>query len=141
MDKQVKILVVDDDNNLRETLADLLEIEGYKVYQAGDGKECLDLVASEFYNVILMDYVLEDGISVFMIDRLRMEGDKETVILVNSALMDDEVPAEDLFEHGADGFISSVGFRADNGGARIANALYNYMQLHGRAALTPHSKH
>lgn len=93
------------------------------------------------YDVILMDYVLEDGISVFMIDRLRMEGDKETVILVNSALMDDEVPAEDLFEHGADGFISSVGFRADNGGARIANALYNYMQLHGHAALTPHSKH
>jgi len=55
MDKQVKILVVDDDNNLRETLADLLEIEGYKVYQAGNGQECLDLVSSEFFNVILMD--------------------------------------------------------------------------------------
>ena len=93
------------------------------------------------YDVILMDYVLEDGISVFMIDRIRMAGDKSTVILVNSALMDDEVPAEELFEHGADGFISSVGFRADNGGARIANALYNYMQQHGREALTPHTKH
>lgn len=92
------------------------------------------------YDVILMDYVLEDGISVFMIDRLRMAGDKSTVILVNSALMDDEVPAKELFEHGADGFISSVGFRADNGGARIANALYNYMQQHGREALTPHAK-
>lgn len=92
------------------------------------------------YDVILMDYVLEDGVSVFMIDRIRMAGDKSTIILVNSALMDDEVPAEDLFEHGADGFISSVGFRADNGGARIANALYNYMGQHGRDALTPHSK-
>ena len=29
MEKQVKILVVDDDNNLRETMVDLLEIEGY----------------------------------------------------------------------------------------------------------------
>ena len=43
MDKQVKILVVDDDNNLRETLVDLLEIEGYKVYQAGTAAECLDI--------------------------------------------------------------------------------------------------
>lgn len=92
------------------------------------------------YDVILMDYVLEDGVSVFMIDHIRMTGDKSTVILVNSALMDNEVPAEDLFERGADGFVSSVGFRADNGGARIANALYNYMQQHGRDALTPYSK-
>lgn len=92
------------------------------------------------YDVILMDYVLEDGVSVFMIDHIRMAGDKSTVILVNSALMDNEVPAEDLFERGADGFVSSVGFRADNGGARIANALYNYMQQHGRDALTPYSK-
>lgn len=92
------------------------------------------------YDVILMDYVLDDGLSVFMMDRIRMAGDKSTVILVNSALMDDEVPAEELFEHGADGFISSVGFRADNGGARVANALYNYMQQHGREALTPHKK-
>ena len=42
MEKQVKILVVDDDNNLRETLVDLLEIEGYKVYQAGTAAECLE---------------------------------------------------------------------------------------------------
>ena len=43
MEKQIKILVVDDDNNLRETLVDLLEIEGYKVYQAGSAAECLEI--------------------------------------------------------------------------------------------------
>ena len=31
MEQEAKILVVDDDNNLRETMVDLLEIEGYKV--------------------------------------------------------------------------------------------------------------
>lgn len=34
-EKQVKILVVDDDDNLRGTLSELLELEGYDVYQAG----------------------------------------------------------------------------------------------------------
>ena len=56
MEKQIKILVVDDDNNLRETLVDLLEIEGYKVYQAGSAAECLEICATEFFNVILMDF-------------------------------------------------------------------------------------
>ncbi len=102
--------------------------------------DLMEKVKDVKYDVILMDYVLEDGISIFMIDHIRMAGDKATVIMVNSALMDDEVPAKELFEHGADGFVSSVGFRADNGGARIANALYNYMQQHGRDALTPHAK-
>lgn len=99
----------------------------------------MDWVKDVKYDLILMDYVLEDGISVFMIDRIRMAGDTSTVILVNSALMDNEVPAEELYEHGADGFISSIGFRPDNGGARIANALFNYMHHHGREALTPHT--
>ena len=60
MEKPVKILVVDDDNNLRETLVDLLEMDGYKVYQAATAAECLDLCASEFFNIILMDYNLPD---------------------------------------------------------------------------------
>ena len=42
-EKQVKILVVDDDDNLRGTLSELLELEGYDVYQAGSAKECMML--------------------------------------------------------------------------------------------------
>ena len=98
----------------------------------------MDIVKDIKYDVVLIDYVLEDGVSLAAVDCIRQTG-ASTVILLNSALMDNEVPAEKLFERGADGFVSSVGFRADNGGARIANALYNYMQIHGRAALTPHS--
>ena len=98
----------------------------------------MDIVKDIKYDVVLIDYVLEDGVSLAAVDCIRQTG-ASTVILLNSAPMDNEVPAEKLFERGADGFVSSVGFRADNGGARIANALYNYMQIHGRAALTPHS--
>ena len=84
MDKQVKILVVDDDNNLRETLADLLEIEGYKVYQAGDGKECLDLVASEFFNVILMDYNLPDETGLDLIRKIRAFNQDSQIVMITA---------------------------------------------------------
>ena len=38
------ILVVDDDDALRETLTDLLQLEGYRVVSASNGREALDLL-------------------------------------------------------------------------------------------------
>ena len=84
MDKQVKILVVDDDNNLRETLADLLEIEGYRVYQAGNGKECIDLVSSEFFNVILMDYNLPDATGLDLIRQIRGFNQETQIVMITA---------------------------------------------------------
>lgn len=84
MEKQVKILVVDDDNNLRETLVDLLEIEGYKVYQAGTAAECLDICASEFFNVILMDYNLPDETGLDVIRKIRSFNQDTQIIMITA---------------------------------------------------------
>ena len=81
MEQQVKILVVDDDNNLRETLVDLLEIEGYKVYQAGNAAECLDICASEFFNIILMDYNLPDEKGLDLIRKIRSFNQDTQIII------------------------------------------------------------
>ncbi len=84
MEKQVKILVVDDDNNLRETLVDLLEIEGYKVYQAGNAKECLEICSSEFFNLILMDYNLPDEKGVDLIRKIRSFNQETQIIMITA---------------------------------------------------------
>ena len=84
MEKQVKILVVDDDNNLRETLVDLLEIEGYKVYQAGTSAECLELCSNEFFNVILMDYNLPDETGMELIRKIRSFNQDTQIIMITA---------------------------------------------------------
>lgn len=84
MEKQIKILVVDDDNNLRETLVDLLEIEGYKVYQAGSSAECLELCSSEFFNVILMDYNLPDDTGLELIRKIRAFNQDSQIIMITA---------------------------------------------------------
>ncbi len=84
MEKQVKILVVDDDNNLRETLVDLLEIEGYKVYQAGNAAECLDICASEFFQIILMDYNLPDKNGMDLIREIRSFNQDSQIIMITA---------------------------------------------------------
>ncbi len=84
MEKQVKILVVDDDNNLRETLVDLLEIEGYKVYQAGNAAECLEICASEFFQIILMDYNLPDKNGMDLIREIRSFNRDSQIIMITA---------------------------------------------------------
>ncbi|WP_428898228.1 Signal transduction histidine kinase [Parelusimicrobium proximum] len=84
MDKEIKILIVDDDDNLRETLADLLEIEDYKVFQARNSDECMDLVATEFFNIILMDYNLPGETGLSIIKKIRAFNAETQILMVTA---------------------------------------------------------
>jgi two-component system, NtrC family, nitrogen regulation response regulator NtrX len=59
-----KILVIDDDRSIRNTLKDILEHESYKVDDAENGIEGLKLVNSKKYDMILLDIKMPgmDGI-------------------------------------------------------------------------------
>src|SRR3954470_20223137 len=60
------ILVVEDEENLHETLKLNLEMEGYEVSSAFDGSQALKAVQNEYFDLIIMDIMLPeiDGISV-----------------------------------------------------------------------------
>jgi len=55
-----KILIVDDDVDIRELLAELLEIRGFDVATAGNGREAIDLVRRMTHppSVILLDLMM-----------------------------------------------------------------------------------
>jgi two-component system response regulator AtoC len=55
MNEEKRILVIDDEENMRHMLAVLLEKEGYQVDNAADGKQGLDLASESFYDLILCD--------------------------------------------------------------------------------------
>jgi CheY-like chemotaxis protein len=63
----VKVLVVDDEEPIRETLRDLLEDEGYDVEEAADGREALAALERSIAPcVVLLDLVMPhmDGLEV-----------------------------------------------------------------------------
>ena len=60
MDKQTRILIVDDDENIRKTMTAILEDEGYIVDSAASGKEALEKTGSATYNLALLDIRLPD---------------------------------------------------------------------------------
>ena len=60
MDKNKRILVVDDDETIRTTMKAILEDEGYIVDLAGTGKEAVQKTREKSYNVALLDIRLPD---------------------------------------------------------------------------------
>jgi DNA-binding NtrC family response regulator len=62
----MKILLVDDEPELRETLAELLESVGHKVIQGDDGRAAADLLSSGDFDVLLSDVRLPgmDGLAL-----------------------------------------------------------------------------
>ena len=53
MDRHARILVVDDDVNIRKSMEAILSTEGYDVDSAGDGKEAIRKSELATYNVAL----------------------------------------------------------------------------------------
>ena len=60
MDKHAKIIVVDDDENIRNTMKTILEDEGYIVDLAATGSEAIQKTQKTAYNIALLDIRLPD---------------------------------------------------------------------------------
>ena len=89
-----KILIVDDDAHLRETLRDLLEMEGYKVFEAGSGADAMKMVVSDFFHVILMDFNLTDKTGIEVIKDIRkLNTDSQILMMTAHASLDTAVKA------------------------------------------------
>src|SRR5829696_5630479 len=82
--EKYSILLVEDEENLLETLKLNLELEGYEVSGVTDGVEALKAVENEYFDLIILDVMLPelDGITVCETIRLN---NPEIPILILSA--------------------------------------------------------
>lgn len=60
-----RILVVDDEENIREVIKEYAEFEGYQVSEACDGMQAIEMVKNNDYDIIIMDVMMPrlDGYS------------------------------------------------------------------------------
>ncbi len=116
------VLLVDDEDQLRRVLRDLLEREGYEVIEAGDGGEALDQLDRHAPDIMVLDLNLPgiDGYSVLSQIRSRpATSDLPVIVLTARGDEDSEVR---VFELGADDFLSKP-FRARALSARLQAVL------------------
>ena len=117
-----RILVVDDEEDLREILWFNLEAEGFEVETAASAEEALDLIThhSSLITLILLDVMMDRMSGFEMAQRMREEGDNTPIIFLTARdAHDDQLQG---FGVGADDYITKP-FSFDTGLARVRAVL------------------
>lgn len=104
MTDKMKILVIEDEADLREGLRHNLEIDGFHVVAAGTGKEGLELAGTADPDLVLLDLMLPDTDGIDVLRQLREQGNRAAVIILSAKGQDhDKVMG---LEYGADDYIT-----------------------------------
>jgi type II secretory ATPase GspE/PulE/Tfp pilus assembly ATPase PilB-like protein/CheY-like chemotaxis protein len=118
----IMVLLVDDEDDLRRVMRDLLEREGYTVQEARDGVQALDQVDRHAPDIIVLDLNLPglDGYNVLA--QLRSRNATRHIPVIVLTAKGDEDNEVRVFELGADDFLSKP-FRARALPARLEAVL------------------
>ena len=124
-DFKANVLVVDDDRDIVEAIARLLEKEGDNIYRAYDGIEALDAMVDNDIHLMLIDVMMPnmDGLSAIM----KIRQTKNIPIIVLSAKSEDTDKVLGL-SVGADDYISKP-YNPMELAARVKSGLRRYLHL------------
>ena len=78
-----KLLVVDDERQIRHMFRYLLEKEGYEVAEASDGEAALDLIRENHYDLIIMDLIMPKREGIETLVKLRKEYKDMKIIAIS----------------------------------------------------------
>jgi DNA-binding response OmpR family regulator len=66
-----KILVCEDDSRLRENISAILELEGFQIYEASNGKEALQLLQLKRINLVIVDWVMPEITGIDLLKEIK----------------------------------------------------------------------
>jgi two-component system, OmpR family, alkaline phosphatase synthesis response regulator PhoP len=84
MNKEIKIALVEDDENLRFLVAERLQSEGYKVLEANNGDDAEKVVLQEEPNIVLLDWMLPGKQGSEVCNNLRNKGYEGQIIMMTA---------------------------------------------------------
>jgi DNA-binding NtrC family response regulator len=82
MGEHARIIIVDDDEGIRKTLAAILQEEGYQVDTAESGKEAIEKTNAKFYNLALIDIRLPDIEGIYLLKEIKETVPKTRKIII-----------------------------------------------------------
>jgi DNA-binding NtrC family response regulator len=103
MSEKVRIIIVDDDETIRKSIATVLEGAGYLVDTAKSGKEAIEKTDSKFYNLALIDIRLPDMEGTQLLTAMKETTPQMVKIMLTG--FPSMQNAVDAVNKGADGYI------------------------------------
>src|SRR5580698_4400582 len=78
-----KILIVDDETAIRDSLAGILVDEGYSASSVGSGEACLDLLRKSAFDVVLLDIWLPGADGLEILQKIREQESMPEVVMIS----------------------------------------------------------
>ena len=99
-----KVLIVDDDAELRSTLSEILKGAGYHIDEASSGKEAIEKIVSKDFDIALLDLMMPKMNGIETLTELKKITPKTKVIMITAfATVENAV---DAIKKGASDYIS-----------------------------------
>ena len=95
----LKILIAEDDGELRQLFSHVLTKNGYSVRGVSDGQEALDAVQGDYFDLIISDIMMPRVDGYELVSRLRAGGTQTPVLMIT---------ARDAFDDMQRGFLSGT---------------------------------
>jgi len=126
MDAKKKVLIVEDDQFLREFYQELLESEGMVVDTAPDGEEAISKIHEGGYDLILLDIMLpkKDGLQILKETKMTPPSNPNGPIVVLTNIGQDAI-IKNCFEAGAAGYMIKSALNPD----QVLQEIHNYLQI------------
>ena len=107
----MKLLIIEDDNSLREIMQRALTGEGYVVETAPTYFDACDKIAGYSYDCILLDIMLPDGNGLKLLEQIKaLDKDDRVIIISARDSLDDKIAGLDL---GADDYLPKPFYMAE----------------------------
>ena len=100
--QKVKILIVDDEKNIREVIREYASLDGYEVMEADSGVKALELLNTNKFDLMILDIMMPIMDGFTLLNSIPKEKKIPTIIL---SARDDEVDKLEGFDRGIDDYL------------------------------------
>ena len=105
-DPQYSLLVVDDNEMNRDMLSRRLERQGYRVTVAVDGRQALELLNHEPFNLVLLDLMLPEMNGYQVLEHLKADDVLCQIPVIMTTSLDEAAGKQKCLELGADDYLT-----------------------------------
>lgn len=126
MDAKKRVLIVEDDQFLREFYQELLESEGMVVDTAPEGETAVNKIHEGGFDLILLDIMLpkKDGLQILKETKANPPAKANGPIVVLTNIGQDAI-IKNCFEAGAAGYMIKSALNPD----QVLQEIHNYLQI------------
>lgn len=80
-----KILVIDDDEMIRYVITLMLESDGFEVNEAGNGKEAMDYIKKQSFDLVITDIEMPEMNGFEIINKLHKDFPNVKIVVISGA--------------------------------------------------------